>query len=595
MKALKLAQVGRVPGQQPLAPERNGTSTATTVTSARPRPPPPPRPNLPARPASVAPVIHNTVGNQPAQKNFEAASANGMDGISRPALPPRTSTQDSGPQLLPRNASNSPALPPRNPSATPSPALPPRRPSQTPSNTSRRPSDFQLSRRESSESISSVGTTRSSISGISNGTSITSRSDRCIKAPEYDPAALPALPPKRTQAEKDAQTMRDARQRPTGSYMPFMRQGSVPNVPVRPTARASSRTTITQSVPSKDGAIEEESIQQELTPALSVPISYAPPPPQRSALALGFNNSEARAPANPSLSTPVANGHPPPIPTSSRPNLSALQASRPANGLQAAPAVSSNSCLHCRDFSGPDQHATRFPRESIPSYDVGWLSQQLTAPFASPTDKARVIFTWLHHNVAYDVVAFFNNNVRGSTPQDTIRTGLAVCQGYAGMILLFPQFPAFLHTDVLLDTFVALALKAGLQASVLSGASKGYGHRELKPGQPIPPYQGSHAWAVCRIDGGVWKLIDPCVSVPCATESSSSTVLIHVQWGAGTVNGPNEPYKKGFAPQRFTQSNNEFGLDHWPEGGKQQYREDGRSISWEEFITGNKAGSGASM
>jgi transglutaminase/protease-like cytokinesis protein 3 len=159
------------------------------------------------------------------------------------------------------------------------------------------------------------------------------------------------------------------------------------------------------------------------------------------------------------------------------------------------------SCLICRDFSAPDQHAARFPREHLPSSDVGWLAQQLCSPFPSPTDKARAIFTWLHHNVDYDVHSFFNGTVSPTTPEKTITSGLAVCEGYAGL-------------------FAALALKAGLQALVCSGDGKGFGHSPLEPGQPVPAFESNHAWNAVCIDNGEWKLIDPC-------------------WGAGHIGCPN--------------------------------------------------------
>jgi transglutaminase-like putative cysteine protease len=191
---------------------------------------------------------------------------------------------------------------------------------------------------------------------------------------------------------------------------------------------------------------------------------------------MGFNNKE-RVPPVPtnrpsavtSESTPNLNtGAPPPIPLSSRPNLDAIMASKPKPGAAA-------SCLKCRDFSGPDNHAAHFERTRLPSSDVGWLAHQLCSPFPSLTDKARAIFTWLHHNVDYDVHSFFNNTVMPTTPEKTIASGLAVCEGYAGL-------------------FAALALKAGLEAMVCSGACKGYGHSPLEPGQAIPPYKSTHAW-----------------------------------------------------------------------------------------------------
>ena len=118
-------------------------------------------------------------------------------------------------------------------------------------------------------------------------------------------------------------------------------------------------------------------------------------------------------------------------------------------------------------------------------------------------------------------------------------------------------------------------MKVGLEAYVVGGHGKGYGYSALQPGEPVPPVNaGGHAWNAVRIDGGQWKLIDCC-------------------WGAGSVNGKGQPYKKGFSPERFTQSNDEFGLDHFPQDSGKQFRNDGRVVTWEEYILGNKNGCGA--
>lgn len=94
-------------------------------------------------------------------------------------------------------------------------------------------------------------------------------------------------------------------------------------------------------------------------------------------------------------------------------------ASKPKSG--AAP-----QCLVCRDFSGPDNHAAKFPRHQLPSSDVGYLASLLCDPFPSATDKARAIFTWLHHNVDYDTKNFFAGTLQPSTPEKTITSGM-VC------------------------------------------------------------------------------------------------------------------------------------------------------------------------
>ena len=352
--ALKLSQVG----QSPLAPKPGGVAGKT-----RPPPPPPPKPGVPARPTGYTrpastnnpPLADNgdhvnnaTIGNQPDSFRPDAASANGMDGISRPSLPPRTSTQSSQSSLGPR-------LPPRTPSVT-SPALPPRR-----------PSEMTLSRKASNDSVSSMATTRSSVSAMSNGTSMTSRSERyAVRAPEFNPSALPALPPKRTKEEVQAHDQKYNAMRPgksTSSSLPNMfRKTSTPNLPTRPQLQ----TKPTPPLPARNGVRQEQSTSIDEETQEEQPRRITAPPLRKSALTMGFGN--AAQPKKIHTDQPgsvlATEGAPPPIPTSTRPDLAALQASKPTAGA-ATPtphAAGGGSCLKCRDFSGPDNHAARFPR-----------------------------------------------------------------------------------------------------------------------------------------------------------------------------------------------------------------------------------------
>lgn len=146
----------------------------------------------------------------------------------------------------------------------------------------------------------------------------------------------------------------------------------------------------------------------------------------------------------------------------------------------------------------------------------------------------------------YDVDGFFSGNLKPSTPSGTIASGLAVCEGYAGL-------------------FSALALAAGMEAVTVGGHGKGFGHNALPEGAPIPPVDHNHAWNAVKIDGGQWKLIDCC-------------------WGAGQLDCSTNKYMQNFAPERFTQSNEEFGLDHWPQDQRHFYRADGRVLGWEEYM-----------
>lgn len=273
---------------------------------------------------------------------------------------------------------------------------------------------------------------------------------------------------------------------------------------------------------------------------------------KRSALSFGLNK-EQQSPQRPAVQATQYGFHePPPVPLASRPDVPLLEATRSQPGTETAlndTLDSITSCLTCRDFSAPDHYASLFPRQQVTSLQQ--LAQQLTSPFPSLTDKARAIFTWLHFNIQYDVVSFFAGNIQRSTPQSTLQSGLAVCEGYAGL-------------------FTNLATYAGLESVVISGHGKGYGYTPLSPGSPIPPYNAGHAWNAVRIDSGEWKLLDAC-------------------WGAGHVQGKGQPYIQQFTPAYFTMSNEEFGIKHFPGNKDLFFLPNNHRMSWEEYIQINPA------
>lgn len=138
----------------------------------------------------------------------------------------------------------------------------------------------------------------------------------------------------------------------------------------------------------------------------------------------------------------------------------------------------------------------------------------------------------------YDVDAFFGNRVQPSTPKSTLQTGLAVCEGYAGL-------------------FAELAKYAGMEVIVVGGHGKGFGFNR----QPVPPPQSAgHAWNAVRIDGGQWHLVDPC-------------------WGAGNVEVGK--YNQVFAPYHFTCTTEEFRRKHFPDNPDNQFCQ--RRIDWAEY------------
>ncbi|KAK4191988.1 kyphoscoliosis peptidase [Podospora australis] len=493
--------------------------------SAGKRAPPPPPPN---RAATEIASNHGSSEKAPAMPPRPMrASTERLP----PPLPRRTTDIENGQQTVPSPAPSPRArpMPPPLPGRTP-PALPARRPSGQ------------------SLAIPPPGRRNSNSSDISYLSTVSSLSLNHSDSPRRLPppleqANLPPLPPTRREIEAKAKAeaannVAPALPRRVTAPPPQTTAGSLP-LPNRP--------SLPPRLPSRPA--KSPSVTPSETPSPALPARRLPPPPTsyrpKSALESGFSSGTPR---------PAAEPTPPPIPLSSRPSLSqieSLRSSSPAVPQRPPPqsSPSAHGCLLCRDFSGPDQVAAQHPVSILPRNDpVSYLAQHLCGPFSSPTDKARAIFTWCHHNIKYDVHGFFNNCIpRGQTPGEMIFSGKAVCEGYARI-------------------FESISRKAGLECVVVSGHGKGFGFSPVKRGERVPEKKPTgHAWNAVRIDGGEWKLLDAC-------------------WGAGAL--CNNEYLQRFDPSFFTMSNEHFGLRHFPKNDKYWFRQDGRAVSWEEYIVG---------
>jgi hypothetical protein len=470
----------------------------------------PPRPtaDFRSKTTSITPSFTKQANNEPA--------------AVKTLLPPPTIERqlDLSPKVHQRPPP--PPLPTRK-ASQPSPGLPPL--------PSRRPSEQLVVRRTSNDSLISQNSAISafSVGGRSSASSMSTETVRRLPPPLSE-ANLPPLPPtKREQEEKLKQAKdEEARRKQEETKAKLARAPLISPRPMPSIHRMPSRGdgTLRPALPTRPTRSPSPQARPMILPAFRDNVQEKPPPMPRRPAA----GPEAKAP--------------PPIPLSSRPSMSQIEAIK----ARKAAAAATDECLICRDFSEPDAVAARYPRQSLRDTSTDYLAHVLCGPFSSPTDKARAIFTWLHHNIDYDTEAFFGNNVKHATPEMTIAKGLAVCGGYAGV-------------------YVAIASKAGLECIMVTGHGKGYGYHPSKPGDPLPPRNpGGHAWNAVRIDGGEWKLIDSC-------------------WGSGHL-GDDNRYHRQFHANEFTASNEDFGLKHYPADANQFFRKDGKSLTWEEYIIG---------
>lgn len=497
------------------------------------RPPPPPPPNRPpSRTPTQAHGIASPSLNGNSQEPVPAVPARPIK-KAPPALPQRSSTENENGLPSPPARGLAPVLPRRDTEQTQtSPALPPRRPS----------TQSLVARRNSGESVRSTVSSLSLNNTLSSTTSRGSIDGRKLPPP-LDQALLPPLPPSRRDRENvQAKETEDARAATAAKIVkaPLLPKRSMPALPAR-VDESESRPSLPPRLPSRPVRSPGIHEAEETTPSL--PMRRLPPPPTKFVRTIPevSENTAGGTPADPS------NAAPPPVPIASRPSAAQVDAAAAKGAAQ-----QTASCLICRDFSGPDGVATQHPPTIIDRGDpVGYLAHNLCRHFSSPTDKARAIFTWCHHNIDYDVQGFFAGCPVRGTASETIFSGKAVCEGYA-------------------RTFDAIAKRAGLECIVIGGHGKGFGFTPVKDGQPPPPRNPTgHAWNAVRIDNGYWKLIDPC-------------------WGAGHL--ADNAYKRQFSPQQFTMSNELFGWSHFPQESRYFFRDDGRIPSWEEYVMGPTGG-----
>ncbi|KAI5819009.1 hypothetical protein BZA77DRAFT_242270 [Pyronema omphalodes] len=201
------------------------------------------------------------------------------------------------------------------------------------------------------------------------------------------------------------------------------------------------------------------------------------------------------------------------------------------------------TCLRHRCFAKVDAHAAK--RHTKNSLEA--LAQSLTSPFRSHTDKARVIYTWLHHNISFDCQELQREFPKSLTAWEVLKAGKAVCSGYSKL-------------------FQALAICSGLQAEYLWGH---YKVSELEEGRVRMKgkVRMTHAWNAVRIDKGEWWLID-------------------CTWGAGYLSDKDRRYTKFFNPEYFVATPKEFGRRHWPTDRRWLLCD----TTWSEFREPDKPG-----
>lgn len=145
------------------------------------------------------------------------------------------------------------------------------------------------------------------------------------------------------------------------------------------------------------------------------------------------------------------------------------------------------------------------------------LAQILSKYASTPTEKARIAYTWIAHNINYNVQDYLSKNFSSTTPEQTLQSRIAVCSGYSVL-------------------YQALTKAMGLKSVVIEGYAKGigYGLGDIT--------DVNHAWNAVQINS-IWYFVD-------------------VTWGAGTIQ--DNQFVQAFDPFFFGPPPLQFLYTHFP-------------------------------
>jgi Transglutaminase-like superfamily len=189
-------------------------------------------------------------------------------------------------------------------------------------------------------------------------------------------------------------------------------------------------------------------------------------------------------------------------------------------------------------FAAIDSHARSIPVN--PRLSIAQHTALLIKPCKTEIDRARCIFTWICHHIAYDVDSYTDASMTKKEmnalqdPARVLRRRKAVCMGYAQLYQVMCQ-------------------QAGLSCILVEGDAK-------DPIEGKIDNNSGHAWNLVKADGR-WGLVD-------------------ATWGAGNVNSSNV-FERDFSPEYYLMPPSDFVQLHYP--GDPLFQLLARPVRWKEF------------
>jgi len=175
-----------------------------------------------------------------------------------------------------------------------------------------------------------------------------------------------------------------------------------------------------------------------------------------------------------------------------------------------------------RDFSGVDEYVKKLG--ALDSMNMGTITRLVTKPYTDKIDKARAIYYWITHNIAYDVKQARNQSSAKNSPTEVLLYRKAVGIGFA---LLFQD----------------MCSNADIRCLTADGFVKHKAEEIGEAGEEI-----NHSWAVVQLGQSpeTWYYVDPA-------------------WGSGYADDELKTFTPVFSEGYFFADRTLFNWQHYPD------------------------------
>lgn len=175
-----------------------------------------------------------------------------------------------------------------------------------------------------------------------------------------------------------------------------------------------------------------------------------------------------------------------------------------------------------RDFSEIDAYVQKLGK--LDSMNMGTISKLVTKPYSDKIDKARAIYYWITHNIAYDVKSARTSDTRKNTPTEVLLYRKAVGIGFASL-------------------FQDMCSSADIRCLTADGFVRHKAEEIGEKGTEI-----NHSWAVVQLGQSpdTWYYVDPA-------------------WGSGYVDDDQKIFTPQFNAGYFFANKTLFNWQHYPD------------------------------